>query len=327
MKYYHNIKYILLVILYTLCFVSCNHRGHNKTYNDQLLNVIEATQLQYPNDAEQIAKWGEWLRVNHDIYISEGVSQEYAWVINSLLTMHHCNGMAMPQSIQMTQWILSLYNPVAESADKLQQYKNLEQQVLPLLNIDTINTTIKLDLTLFMSEFMVRLYEDKLRGSINESEILVLLENDISTWRRYYDTTVDMYDRLVLEGKNRTPSSYYYKIDIMLQRYQCLVRLYLMEYVDWSIYESDDYFPKNVIRWDEVGYEYEQITNKIANEEQLAILEAEKEAFGDYLNSSWELMIKLDAVDYNSLQHQQKAQSLAMLFDYRPTVFIFPTLI
>lgn len=327
MKYYHNIKHILLFILYALCFVSCNHRGHNKTYSDQLLNVIEATQSQYPNDAEQIAKWGEWLRVNHDIYISEGVSQEYAWVINSLLTMHHCNGMAMPQSIQMTQWILSSYNPVAETADKLQQYKNLEQQVLTLLNFDTIDTTIKLDLTLFMSEFMVRLYEDKLRGSINESEILALLENDISTWRRYYDTTVDMYDRLVLEGKNSVLLSYYYKIDIMLQRYQCLARLYLMEYVDWSIYESDDYFPKNVICWDEVGYEYEQIADKIANEEQLAILEAEKEAFGDYLNSTWELMIKLDALDYNSLQHQQKAQSLAMLFDYRPTIFLFPTLL
>lgn len=294
--------FILLIIVGT---VSCKDNG--KKHSNSEYHPIDASQQK--SKTELIIEWKAWLEQNnkYNIYLYDAVTVEHAWAINSLCNMSYSGDDKIRGDIEMIQWVLDTFCPIDTTNEEKEQYEKLEKQVYNLLNFEVdlyqgYEVRRKSAISRLLHEFKIKVYEEKLRSKIQDQEIKKIFEEEVAAWNKYIEATSDAFGKIVL-GKD----SYYlkyvfwnnYDFDIMEQRYRSLACIFLNDYSIWNV--------DNQCRWDEVGYEYDHLPEKIKRlttseydytfQEKIESLNADEEAFKAFLNAHFALVLKMDVID------------------------------
>lgn len=278
-------------------------------------NFVAVDSLANVSSVNKTEEWEKWLNENwkEHLFLSEDVKPEHVRVINNLLTIFYSGDKSKKDDVDMIRWVLEKYLHFDDTGDEVKQYENLEKQLSSLLDFEVINNyqiKRKSALTRLINNYKIKLYEKKLMESIHEPEIKVLLEKDISTWNSYFEATSDAYGKVIL-GRESYNFKYVvwneYDFEIMKERYNSLVCIYLKDYSVWN--ESTE------CRWDEVGYSYDKIQKLIessqeteynySQNEQIEALFEDKDLYKAFLNAHFELAAKLNMNDENYLLHSK----------------------
>lgn len=214
-------KHLLLVLLSSLFIIGCDNR-----------RPINQDTAIYTN--QEISTWEQWFRDNHRNYVhlfgnNSIYPRQHNDAINDLLTLFYNGNDTLRHDYRMISWRLDEFYPIDDDGeDEFVQYQNLEMQIDSLLNFNTELDYLvrrKSALTRLMYEFRIKMYEDRLAGSMSK-EAQALFEEERKAWHEYYEATSDAYGINILRKE-----SYYlkyvfwnnYDFDIMSHRLQSLL--------------------------------------------------------------------------------------------------------
>lgn len=264
---------------------------------------------------QETGTWEQWFKDNHRNYVhllgNDSIyPRQHNDAIDDLLALFYNGNDTLRHEYRMIQWRLDEFYPIDDDGeDEFVQYQNLEKQIDSLLNFNTELDYLvrrKSALARLMYEFRIKMYEDRLSGSMRK-EAQALFEEERKAWHEYYKATSNAYGINILRKE-----SYYlkyvfwnnYDFDIMSHRLQSLLYMYFKEPAllakteegDWEKVESAYDRLKGQIKCVDAEYDY-------SYEEKVDALTKEKESFSNYMEVRSRLLQKLDICDENQLLH------------------------
>lgn len=320
-------RFILAVcLLYSSVVVVEAHNNDCKSASTELCVESNTSQQSGKSRAELIQEWRAWLLLNtkYSIYSHEGISAKHLWAINSLSNMFYTRDENIRGNLEMIQWVLDSFCPIPTPKDGIGEFKKIEKQVSSLLDFyveyDGYKIRRKSAVARLLNEFKIKVYEEKLRSRIKDEEVLKLFDIETAAWNKYFESTSDAYGKIVL-GKGDYNLKYVfwnnYDFDVMDHRYLALVCIYLNDNSVWNV--------SNQCRWDEVGYEYDNILKKLKQsrvleyeyspQDKIDALNADAETFKAFLNAHWDLTLKLNIQDEGYLLNH-KVRTMKRMLDY-----------
>lgn len=299
-------KKLLYYVLAAILLCGCSQRDKSK-------DSATATDAIWQFDDQEIATWEQWFKDNHRRYVhlfgSDSISPSHNDAIDDLISLFYNGNDTLRHDYRMIQWRLDEFFPIDDDGeDEFVQYQNLEMQIDSLLNFNTELDYLvrrKSALTRLMYEFRIKMYEDRLAGSMSK-EAQALFEEERKAWHEYYKATSDAYGINILRKE-----SYYlkgvfwnnYAFDIMSHRLQSLLYMYFKEPSLLADSEEGDR--------GKVEHAYERLKGTIdcidnpeydySYEEKMDALTKEKEAFSNYMEVHSRLLQKLDICDESQL--------------------------
>ena len=263
---------------------------------------------------ESEKQWKEWFESHREqsyIYLHGMVSPDHETAINDLLALCYDKDKSLRNNTQMIQWRLNQFHPIEKTNNRLVENKNIEQQIESLLdfNVDMTDYTVrrKSALTVLMFNFLVKTYEDKVRGTIQDNETKALFDKDVLYWQKFHETTLDTFEKLVLGKEHYALKEVFwnnYDIDVMEDRYVSLWSLYLNHPDYPHYYRPHDY---SYLRTPELDIEYLDLRKKIPQKtdteyeysykEKMEAIDADEEAFFKFLRTHDNLLEKLNKDD------------------------------
>ena len=320
-------RFILAVcLLYSSVVVVEAHDNDCRSASTELCVESNTSQQSGKSRAELIQEWRAWLLQNtkYSIYSLEGISAKHLWAINSLSNMFYTRDENIRGNLEMIQWVLDSFCPIPTPKDGIGEFKKIEKQVSSLLDFhveyDGYKIRRKSAVARLLNEFKIKVYEEKLRSRIKDEEVLKLFDIETAAWNKYFESTSDAYGKIVL-GKDDYNLKYVfwnnYDFDVMDHRYLALVCIYLNDNSVWNV--------SNQCRWDEVGYEYDNILKKLKQsrvleyeyspQDKIDALNADAETFKAFLNAHWDLTLKLNIQDEGYLLNH-KVRTMKRMLDY-----------
>lgn len=320
-------RFILAVcLLYSSVVVVEAHDNDCRSASTELCVESNTSQQSGKSRAELIQEWRAWLLLNtkYSIYSHEGISAKHLWAINSLSNMFYTRDENIRGNLEMIQWVLDSFCPIPTPKDGIGEFKKIEKQVSSLLDFyveyDGYKIRRKSAVARLLNEFKIKVYEEKLRSRIKDEEVLKLFDIETAAWNKYFESTSDAYGKIVL-GKDDYNLKYVfwnnYDFDVMDHRYLALVCIYLNDNSVWNV--------SNQCRWDEVGYEYDNLLKKLKQsrvleyeyspQDKIDDLNADAETFKAFLNAHWDLTLKLNIQDEGYLLNH-KVRTMERMLDY-----------
>ncbi len=253
--------------------------------------------------------WDTWFKENNKCYIYyfNETKEKYTRTINDLLSLFYNGNDSLKSNYRMIEWRLNKFYPIIDDAsNELKKYNNIEKQIDSLLNFevekDGYQVRHKSALTRFLYEFRLKMLEEKLRNSIEDAEIKLLLDKEIKLWYQYSNATSDAFEKIVLRKYNYNLKAVFwnnYDFDIMNHRINSLLYLYFKDSLthksnctyDWKNVESSyRQIQKSIKLENDSDYEY-------SYEEQKKSLSDDKNSFIRFMDVHSMLLKKLGLDD------------------------------
>lgn len=311
------LSYIIISLTATSLF-SCQFNAPQKNTGRPQRNITPNEYSQTLNDS---TTWAKWFQENREFYmytaeiIEPGCEDEQHQAVNDLLSLLYKGTDAEKSSWNMIQWRLNVFYKTKYTPNNLEQeYAATLSQIDSLLNFNTNIASHerrkKSDLALFMKHFLINSYYSKLLEKHENPETRALIVAEQTAWNEYYKATADAFYKIIL-GED-----YYYLKPVFWNNYKNAITearikaILSMYFNDISIWNFND-----MCRWDEVGYEYDQIRKHIRENaenhsdqsvlSQLKAIDTDATKFKEYLNARFCLAQKINLYDENCVYHEK----------------------
>lgn len=305
-------KYRILVLTFAVfAFVGCSNKKCKMQFTTQ-----------------EIASWTQWFEDNKKSYVhlsshNDSVSTNHNDAIDDLLSLFYNGNDSLRHNYRMILWRLNEFYPIDNDGDcGYEAYLNLKKQVDLLLNFKTnldYRLRHKSALTRLMYVFQIKMYEDKLAGSMKKAT-KALFEKERKAWEEYHNATSEAFGINVLRKESYNFKAVFwnnYDFDIMDHRLKSLLYMCFKNPAIYSETAIGD--------WNSVERGYNQLKGQLDSmdnpdydysyDEKVNALNEDEEAFKAFIRIHETLLGKLDISDNGWLLHL-KAQTLERFDQY-----------